>query len=179
MMYFAGIGSRETPEDQRPRIHRLVAQLIPAGYVCRSGGARGADSMFHEACVALVTGFDPVPYINHRPKHVTQAALDLAARYHPNWEAVLRKPGAAALMARNGYQVLGEDLASPVERVFCWTQGGELVGGTAQAMRIAIDYKIPITNLATTDDGALNTVLAAMLSKTSKTYLSVDARIVP
>lgn len=118
--------------------------------------------MFHEACAAMVTGFDPVPYVNHRPKHATQAALDLASQYHPNWEAVSRKPGAAALMARNGYQILGEDLASPVERVFCWTPRGDLVGGTAQALRIAIDHKIPITNLGNTDDEELDRVLDSM-----------------
>jgi hypothetical protein len=118
--------------------------------------------MFKDGCVQFVKGFDPVACIEYSPKKVTQAALDMAALYHPNWKAVLKKPGAADLMARNCYQILSEDLASPVERVFCWTPGGGLVGGTAQALRIAIDYGIPITNLATISDDELNNILESM-----------------
>ena len=50
-------------------------------------------------------------------------------------------------MGRNGYQVLGYDLKTPSKFLICWTKDGKETGGTAQAMRIAKDYKIPVYNL--------------------------------
>ena len=51
------------------------------------------------------------------------------------------------LMARNCYQVLGEDLKSPVDMIICWTPDGKAAGGTGQALRIANDNDIPVFNL--------------------------------
>lgn len=50
---------------------------------------------------------------------------------------------------RNVLQILGGDFETPVERVVCWTLGGRVVGGTATALRLAMQYDIPIVNLAT------------------------------
>lgn len=52
-------------------------------------------------------------------------------------------------MARNSYQILGQDLSfdNSSRFVVCWTPGGEEVGGTSQAIRIAKYYGIPIFNL--------------------------------
>ena len=46
--------------------------------------------------------------------------------------------------------MLGDDLDQPVSFVVCWTPGGEVTGGTGQALRIAADpqYNIPVFNLA-------------------------------
>jgi hypothetical protein len=55
-------------------------------------------------------------------------------------------------MARNAYQVLSTTLEDPVDFVICWTKGGKLVGGTAQAMKIAMDFGVPIYNLANVKD---------------------------
>jgi hypothetical protein len=52
-----------------------------------------------------------------------------------------------ALMARNTHQVLGRDCRTPSLVVVCWTRGAREVGGTAQAMRIARYYEVPIVNL--------------------------------
>ena len=49
-------------------------------------------------------------------------------------------------MARNGYQILGKDLKTPVRFVICYTPNGDRIGGTAQALRIAMDLKIPVFN---------------------------------
>lgn len=54
-------------------------------------------------------------------------------------------------MSRNSYQVLGENLSSPVDFVVCWTENGGLIGGTAQAIRIAYANKIPVFNLYNKD----------------------------
>ncbi len=56
-------------------------------------------------------------------------------------------------MARNCYQVLGEDLSTPVDFVVCWTPDGaesetsRKTGGTGQAIRIAADLGIRVYNL--------------------------------
>lgn len=52
--------------------------------------------------------------------------------------------GARKLQARNSHQVLGLDLETPSEFIVCWTKNGKSSGGTGQAIRIALDYGIPI-----------------------------------
>jgi hypothetical protein len=54
------------------------------------------------------------------------------------------------LMARNAMQVLGPEVTCPglfSSFVLCWTLGGEEVGGTSQAIRIAKSKGIPVYNL--------------------------------
>lgn len=48
--------------------------------------------------------------------------LDPAASYHPHWRKLSHK--ARLLIARNGTQILGPDLTSPVALIVCWTEGG-------------------------------------------------------
>jgi hypothetical protein len=55
--------------------------------------------------------------------------------------------GAKKLMARNMYQVLGQDLETPTSFIVCWTKDGKASGGTGQALRVAKKYNIPIFNL--------------------------------
>jgi hypothetical protein len=51
-----------------------------------------------------------------------------------------------ALMARNCYQVLGQNLDTPVDFIVCYTPD-EYKGGTSQALRIARDLNIPYYNI--------------------------------
>ena len=83
----------------------------------------------------------------------TLEAADHAAMFHPAWERL--KPGARRLMARNSQILLGEDLNSPVELVICWTPSANLVGGTAQGIRIAQANSIRVYNLARHADFSL------------------------
>ncbi|WP_211109938.1 hypothetical protein, partial [Azospirillum oleiclasticum] len=76
---------------------------------------------------------------------VSAAMLELAERHHPAWERC--RPAARTLLARNGCQVLGPDLATPSRVVIGWTPGGEPVGGTGQAIRIALAHGVPVLNL--------------------------------
>ena len=48
--YYAGIGSRETPPGIEPMIEEIVKILNKFGYILRSGGADGSDSMFEKYC---------------------------------------------------------------------------------------------------------------------------------
>jgi len=77
--------------------------------------------------------------------HDMSAAMLMAKVFHPNWSAC--SPAARKLHARNCFQVLGQDLETPVEFVVCWTKGGKGGGGTGQALRIARARKIPIYDL--------------------------------
>lgn len=155
-MYYAGIGSRETPQDTLHLMNRIAAHLARQGYTLRSGGAGGADTAFEAGCDAAAgqkqifipwSGFsgrragEPGVHVGVGPN-----ALALAERMHPNWSACSR--GARALHARNGYQVLGPKLDTPVDFVVCWTPQAHRGGGTGQALRIAESHGITIYDLA-------------------------------
>ena len=155
-MYYAGIGSRETPLDVLELMYHIGYQLALDGWTLRSGAADGADTAFERGC-DTVGGekqiFLPWPGFNHRSTErgrvfagVGEHALALAAEFHPAWERCSR--GARALHARNGYQVLGLHLDAPVDRVICWTAGAHGGGGTGQAIRIARSRNIVIHDLA-------------------------------
>ena len=49
MKYFAGIGSRETPNGVKPMIEEVCSMLYKNNFVLRSGGAPGADLMFESS----------------------------------------------------------------------------------------------------------------------------------
>lgn len=134
---YAGIGSRETPEPTLNLMRRIAISLQNAGWTLRSGHAHGADRAFE-----MGAGVRAEVY---RPRDVTPAALDLASQFHPAWERCDKY--ARSLHARNGFQVLGMDLATPSRFVCCWTRDGKASGGTGQALRIATAYHIPVFNL--------------------------------
>jgi len=75
-----------------------------------------------------------------------EEALKLAEFYYGNsWKWL--SDWVKNAHARNVAQVLGWTLDDPTEFVFCYTDNGKKKGGTAQAMRVAEDYNIPIFNL--------------------------------
>lgn len=49
-MYYAGIGSRETPTFVLEAFKQIGEELAKLGVILRSGGASGADSAFEEGC---------------------------------------------------------------------------------------------------------------------------------
>lgn len=149
MRAYAGIGSRATPGDVVVLMEQFAQLAKARGWVCRSGGAEGADAAFlrgdPDAELYLPwRGFNghqrPVLHQPTGPAHL------LAERFHPNWHMLTAR--ARALHARNTHIVLGRDCNSPVRVVICWTPDGEEVGGTSQALRIARRWNIPILNLA-------------------------------
>ena len=155
---YAGIGSRETPEDVLVLMERL-AQKLAHRYILRSGGADGADTAF-ERGARLAQGkaeiYLPWQGFNesNSPLHqVAVQALNLASTLHPGWNELGQGP--RKLHARNCYQVLGQNLATPVEFVVCWTADGcestrqrrKSTGGTATAIVLAERHNIPRYNL--------------------------------
>lgn len=124
---YAGIGSRETPEDVLETMRKIAAFLARQGYTLRSGAAPGADSAFEEGAVASGGKTEIwVPwkgFNQHRSTlFPTPEAFALAEKHHPAWASC--KQGARALHARNGHQVLGASLSDPVDFIVCWTKGG-------------------------------------------------------
>jgi hypothetical protein len=160
--YYSGIGSRETPSDILSLMVDIGKFLARKGYILRSGGANGADKAFEQGC-DLVRGEKEIYlpwkgfndnsselYLKSKTlKEIKDKAFELASQYHPAWDQL--NYGAQCLMARNGMQVLGQDLNTPVEFVICWNLGGFTHGGTSQALRIALDRKIPIFMLSKKD----------------------------
>ena len=138
--YYAGIGSRKTPYHVLEMMKRVAIYLEDVGYILRSGGAEGADSAFESG---VVRGNKEIFYANDVPDD--SPALELASRIHPAWERC--KPYVRKLMARNCWQILGKDLKTPVHGIICWTEGGRMIGGTSQALRLAQMHDISIFNL--------------------------------
>lgn len=145
-MYYAGIGSRKTPDHILRLMTRIAARLSELGYILRSGGAYGADRAFE------VGAGQKEIFI---AEDADSRALELASQYHPAWDKLSEY--ARKLHARNCYQILGRDLSSPVVFVVCWTlDGAETItspqsGGTGQAIRIAAAHQIPVFNLKNED----------------------------
>ena len=151
MLYYAGIGSRETPVDLGDLIAKIASAFAARGFTLNSGAANGADKMFE--CGQLVAGglcdiYLPWSYFNNHESHlVTQwaEARQIASTIHPKWDSLSQ--AVKKLHARNIHQVLGRDLATPVECVVCWTPGGKSVGGTRTAVELAKSRNIPVFNL--------------------------------
>ena len=152
--YYAGIGSRETPPVIEPMIEEAGRILTKMGYVLRSGGAPGADSMFENYHTGDKEIYLPWHKFNNNGSEyyldvfddkIIEKSMEIAKSYHPRWNQLSQ--AAKKLMCRNTFQVLGPDLETPISFIVCWTKSGKIEGGTGQAMRIAKNMGIPIFNL--------------------------------
>ena len=149
-LIYSGIGSRETPKDICKIFESIGEELAKRKFLLRSGGAQGADEAFEIGC-KKINGFRDIylPWAKFRNNDsmlydVTPEAVELAEKFHPAWDKL--SDSGKQLMARNSFQILGDDLKTPSDFVVCWTLDGKPVGGTAQAIRIAEYYNIPIFN---------------------------------
>ena len=141
--YYAGIGSRNTPESVCNKMTNIARVCEERGYVLRSGGADGADSAFESG---LIKNLKEIYYADDIS--TDSYLMDIAAMHHPNWKACVRRgPYVMKLMARNVLQILGRNLKAPVSAVICWTPNGDSSGGTGQAIRIANAHDIPVFDL--------------------------------
>jgi len=135
--YYAGIGSRETPQDVLDLMTRIAKGLERKHYRLRSGGALGADSAFQAGAVHMDI------YLGKETSSLwTNVFTDF---FHPNPSALTDY--GRKLMNRNAMQILGRWGDTPADFVVCWTKNGKASGGTGQAIRIAEYYSIPVFNL--------------------------------
>ncbi|QSL98935.1 putative DNA processing protein [Enterobacter phage EC151] len=169
---YAGIGSRKTPTECCHAMARLAGRLGEAGWTLRSGRALGADSAF-ESGARAVRGSCEI-YLPNKHNYMTMAQIArehpelwdhtryidevegsvlgckiIARLLHPNGKNL--DPYALELHARNTYQIIGQNLNSPVQFVACWTEGGRGEGGTGQALRLAKMLNIPIIDFGVYD----------------------------
>lgn len=163
---YAGIGSRETPAEVCSLMTEIGQELGIHGFTLRSGHAEGADKAFEKGYDLMPDGLEiflpwkgfngsASPYYDWPDSTTAEHAMWLAAQVHPAWSRCSQ--GARKMHARNGAQILGWRLQHPSLFVVCWTPGGRLQGGTAQALRLADRYHIPIFNLGLPDqDKVLN-----------------------
>lgn len=153
--YYAGIGSRQTPELILALMKKVASYLEQHEYVLRSGGANGADSAFASGCTVKQI-YVPWDDFNNLPLvyPIPEFAFTLASSLHPAWDKLSK--GAKTLMARNCMQILGPNLDHPSSFVICWTKDGcskdsertSKTGGTGQAISLANRNGIPVFNLA-------------------------------
>lgn len=147
---YTGIGSRDIPQEIYSLFTKLGSSLAKCGYTLRSGGADGSDKAFEVGCdkyKGLKEIYVPWKGFNGSESelyNITDEMYRMAEKYHPYWNNL--KNGAKKLHARNCSQILGNDLKTPTGFVICYTKDGKLQGGTAQALRIANDYKIKVFN---------------------------------
>lgn len=159
--YYAGIGSRGIPEKISKDMQYIASYLSNLGYILRSGNAEGADQAFAKgvnndlAQIWLPWKDFQKGFTLLHPKHKyivigdnDKEAYDSVVKYHPNGKNLTET--SRKFMARNYRQVVGKDEPDSMF-VVCWTVDGKLVGGTAQAIRIALDKDIPVYNLAVID----------------------------
>lgn len=151
--FYAGIGSRETPEPICRFMAQVADRLARRGYTLRSGGADGADSAFERG---VPEGFSKEIYLPWRGFNGNASPLfdlgehegtvrGIAAAYHPAWKRL--SSAEKTLHARNVCQVLGADGRTPSEFVLCFTPDGRGKGGTGQSIRIAQAHRIPVYDL--------------------------------
>lgn len=146
---YAGIGSRQTPDEICAVMTRTAARLSARGLVLRSGGAQGADQAFERGVPTdgKMEIFLPWRSSTHASTlcHPPPKSFEIAQAFHPAWDRL--SAAARKLMARNCQQVLGRNLDDPSKFVLCWTRDGGPTGGTGQAIRIAMAHRIPVFNL--------------------------------
>lgn len=162
MIYYAGIGSRETPDHELSLMYEFAREASRLGVGLRSGAAPGADEQFEKGCDTVAGDKQIfVPWNGFQKKYEGPGIYlplaesgDLAAKVHPYYRTM--KAPNKLLISRNMHQILGPDLTEPSSFVVCWTSDGceshttyspEKTGGTGSAIAIASLQKIPVFNL--------------------------------
>ncbi len=155
---YAGIGSRETPEEVKAQMGWLSAELAKHGMILHTGAAIGADQAFANGAYMAgghVRLFLPWPSYEkdwiaslqnmHTAGHLsiyaepTPEGIASVAQFHPAAQNL--KQGPLKLHARN------YDILRGVRFVLAWTKDGKATGGTGQAIRIATHHNITVFNL--------------------------------
>lgn len=143
---YAGIGSRRAPKSVLIEVETVSKYLYETGWTLRSGRAIGCDIAFENQARD-----NKEIYLSDS---VCKTAYNIGKKYHPVWNKLTTDQ--KNLIARNSYQILGQDLITPCKFVVCWTPDGcehdsertINTGGTGQAISIASAHNIPVFNLA-------------------------------
>ena len=163
MKYYTGVGSRATPLPVLEQMTKIAELLASKGYTLRSGGAVGADTAFEKGAGDDKEIWLPWNNFNNNSSKLlpSKQAFEIASHIHPKWSVL--KDSVKSLHARNVHQVLGIDLQTPSNFLICWTEGGAIIGGTATSIKLAINNRIPVLNLAKYQLSALELVIEDFL----------------
>ena len=162
--FYAGIGSRNIPKGERGEaigsaITSLATELANEGYILRSGGAEGSDTLFQNGAGSQADIYRPwenkdspfvaagrVQYVDQFDDDLLEPARLSVERLHPG----AKKLGQFAfkLHQRNYFQICGMPTEPDVGFVACYMPDS---GGTTQAVRIAEQRGIRVFNLAEYD----------------------------
>lgn len=171
---YAGIGSRETPAEVLLLMEEIAEYYCDDGWLLTSGGAGGADSAFYKGALKSrrfpqrgakiyiawngmrsendvrlfhdgKTFFDARRFPNY------DQARDIAYQARGSFEGL--SDGGIMLHSRNSYQILQDDLQTPVNQAILWAKPvgkkDKVSGGTNTAYQIALEHGVDIINLAT------------------------------
>ena len=167
---YACIGSRETPDHILKLTFRFAHILAELGYSIYSGGCRkGMDEAGYRGAYShkasdksknrIYISWEKMGGWKHDPENGVYCPKDhfenyeqaklLGEKARGGWHNA--GPGSILHHSRNPYQPLGDDLNSPVDFVLTWapykSTGPQVTGGTATAVKIALDHGIPVFNL--------------------------------
>ncbi|MCE6958269.1 macro domain-containing protein [Cereibacter sphaeroides] len=167
-VFFAGVGSRETPDPVLSVMQETGALLAADGWRLRSGGAIGADTAFWEG--ARTAGLPMEIFVIENRPEIPGAILGVPEPHRRMVRSVHPAPHRLGqkgmmLMARNGAQVFGLDFTRPSDCVICWTVGGSGKGGTGQAIRLATMVGIPVLDLGRKDLAGITAPEVAVLAR--------------
>jgi predicted NAD-dependent protein-ADP-ribosyltransferase YbiA (DUF1768 family) len=167
-MTYAGIGSRETPQEVLDKMTEVAKYLDDLGYTLQTGftfkdkttglDEEGADKAFSDGAKNKIL-FGPSGIRNtvngktsldtYNP-NVTIISNDVVKEIHPAPERL--SSGAIKLMARNTNQIFGKNLDSTVDFVIFYSPETNNPlrpkGGTGQAVEMARRKGIPTINMA-------------------------------
>jgi ABC-type dipeptide/oligopeptide/nickel transport system ATPase component len=167
-MTYAGIGSRETPQEVLELMTKAAEYLDGLGYTLQTGftfknketgeDEEGADKAFSQGSQNKIL-FGPsairktvkgVASLESYDDNVTKVSNNIVKEIHPAPDRL--KPGAVKLMARNTNQIFGKNLDSTVDFVLFYAQETNdplrPKGGTGQAVEMARRKGIPTINMA-------------------------------
>jgi hypothetical protein len=197
-MTYAGIGSRQTPQEVLDKMTEVAKYLDGLGYTLQTGftfknketnlDEEGADKAFSDGSKNK-TLFGPygirktVKGIVSADKYneaVTEKSSAIVKEVHPAPDRLT--PGAIKLMARNTNQIFGKNLDNTVDFVIFYAPETSNPlrpkGGTGQAVEMARRKGIPTINMADTNWRAqLKTALATQPSTQPATSPTVNDSI--
>ena len=173
MKHFTGIGSRETPQKILEIMRKVSKKMVLSGWTLRSGGADGADTYCAYGWGDAYTENNTVPEAEifipwngfnalYKNSHncilvedtdIKKEAQKILKRIHPAYDKLTK--GSLALHTRNCYQVLGSNLDLPSKGVLVYAKTdsqGNPQGGSATAINLAKEFKIPVRNLYLEED---------------------------
>lgn len=156
--WFAGVGSRDTPEEVCRVMRRLAVVLYAQGYGLSSGDARGADRAFWEGAILspfyrkigariylsdqCVRGRKADPenfFFNAQEFHTFEKAKALAFEARGSFNGL--DEWGINLHSRNVMQIYGGGLQDKVEYLIYWAipvgKSEKVRGGTNTALQLA------------------------------------------